>query len=94
MEALLPARATPQGQQDSFAVILVDLSFALDIENSKVELRLAAQIAHSGEGADGIRVGLMFKNLAQNDMLALQCFAMASAEEGAAACSCCKTQRS
>jgi hypothetical protein len=62
----------------------IDLSFMLDVENSKVQLRIAAQIAHSVEGPDGIRVGLMFKNLEQNDRLALQCFVMASAEDGAA----------
>lgn len=105
MKALLPARAKPHGLDDSFTVILVDLSvagalirspqslgntgdqidlnFALDVENSTVELRLAAQIAHTAEGTDGIRVGLMFRNLEQNDRLALRCFAMASDEENA-----------
>jgi hypothetical protein len=105
MKALLPARAKPHDQEDSFTVILIDLSvagalirspqslgntgdqidlnFALDVENSTVELRLAAQIAHSAEGTDGVRVGLMFKSLEQNDRLALHCFAMASAEESA-----------
>jgi hypothetical protein len=106
MKALLPARAKPQGQEDSFTVILVDLSvagamirspqslgntgdqihlsFMLDVENSKVQLRVVAQIAHSAEGSDGIRIGLMFKNLESNDRLALHCFSLAAANEGVA----------
>lgn len=58
----------------------LDLRFSVEIDNHKIDLKLLAQIAHSAETTDGCRVGLMFKGLAPNDKMALQCFVMSLAQ--------------
>ncbi len=62
----------------------LDLGFSLVVENNTMNFQLVAQIAHSTEADDGFRLGLMFKNITQNDKLALHYFAASSAEDNLA----------
>lgn len=58
----------------------LELAFSFDIDNSRINLKLAAQIAHSGDTPDGYRIGLMFSGLSTNDKMALRCFAASLSE--------------
>lgn len=58
----------------------LELGFSFDVDDSRINLKLAAQIAHSGDTPDGYRVGLMFTGLSANDKMALRCFAASLSE--------------
>lgn len=52
---------------------VLNLNLVVDFEGSKVNLNLQSTVCHSNKAdtGDGFNVGLLFKNLAQNDKLVL-----------------------
>jgi len=60
------------------------LSFKLSVDQTVYDMRLDASICHTGkaEGEDGYRTGFAFRNLGKQERLALQCFALAGADDG------------
>lgn len=60
---------------------MVGLDFYVDSEGERTLMRIPSRIAHSTEGNEGFRTGVMFEGLTRDDKLRLQCYVNSLVDE-------------